>query len=320
MNRLSQTTPDLWCETPEKTFHGHPGAGVRACTDTRRQVQTIEGFEAYSLTSDHVQITVVPELGGRIVSLKDLRTRREWLWHPVDGLKLFHNQSGDRFENSPLAGIDECFPTIAPCSWRGRNLPDHGEIWSTPGEFDFSAWEEDLIKTTVRLKVSPFEFSRTVELRSNEIRLNYFLQNLATSEELYLWALHPLLRLQNGDELELPASTRALFNGVDWLDALSSSEPNGGCEKLFASKIREGRAGIHNPKTGDRLQFGWNPEQNDTLGLWLSRGGWHGHHHFALEPCNGEPDALASAAQSKRCGVIAPNASATWRVCIRVGT
>jgi hypothetical protein len=83
--------------------------------------------------------------------------------------------------------------------------------------------------------------------------------------------------------------------------------------------VREGWAAVSNTKTGDRLRFDWDPAQNDTLGLWLNRGGWHGHHHFALEPSNGEPDALAEAAEAKRCGVLAPDGFVTWQVCIRVG-
>ena len=42
---------------------------------------------------------------------------------------------------------------------------------------------------------------------------SYELTNLAATEEKFVWAIHPLLRLQPGDQLELPASTRALLNG-----------------------------------------------------------------------------------------------------------
>ncbi len=132
--------------------------------------------------------------------------------------------------------------------------------------------------------------------------------------------MHPLLQLQIGDRLELPASTRALLNGAAWIDAVNSTKPNRDCEKIFAWPVSEGRAAISNPKTGDYLEFEWDATENDTLGLWLNRGGWHGHHHFALEPANGEPDVLTAAAQRKRCGVVAANTSVAWRVCIRVGT
>jgi hypothetical protein len=278
-----------------------------------------QGFDVFVLSNQDVELAVVPELGARIISLKDLRTGREWLWHPSAKRNLFRNRAGDSFENSPLVGLDECLPTIAPCVWQQRNLPDHGEVWAAAWTVDSDAWERGLLRTSVGLKTSPLDFARTVELNENEMRLSYRLENRNAAAEHYLWAMHPLLRLQSGDKLELPLSTRALLNGAAWLDALNSSETTGDCEKIFACLVSEGRAAINNAVTGDRLEFQWDAAQNNTLGLWLNRGGWHGHHHFALEPANGEPDVLTAAAQRNRCGSVAPHGSVTWQVCIRVG-
>jgi galactose mutarotase-like enzyme len=286
---------------------------------TNYSVRREQGFEVFILSNQEVELAVVPELGARIISLKDLRSGREWLWHPAGGRKLFRNRAGDNFESGPLVGLDECLPTIAPCSWQERHLPDHGEVWAAAWALDAEAWEGGLLRTSVSLKISPLDFERTIELQANEIRLSYQLKNRAAVPELYLWAMHPLLQLQSGDQLELPASTRALLNGASWLDALHSTRPKGDCEKIFACLVREGRAAISNPDTGDRLEFEWDAAQNNTLGLWLNRGGWHGHHHFALEPANGEPDILTAAAQHKHCGVIAAHGSVTWQVCIQVG-
>jgi galactose mutarotase-like enzyme len=285
----------------------------------RWAVRREQGFEVFILSNQEVELAVVPELGARIISLKDLRTGREWLWHPAGGPRLFRNRTGDNFEGSPLVGVDECLPTIAPCSWQERNLPDHGEVWAAAWTVDFEAWKRGLLRTSVSLKISPFEFERTIELQENEVRLSYQLNNRSAAEECYLWAMHPLLRLQIGDQLELPDSTRALLNGATWLGALNAARPRGDCEKIFACLVREGRAAINNLETGDRLEFAWDAAENNTLGLWLNSGGWHGHHHFALEPANGEPDILTAAARRKRCGVLAAHGSVTWQVCIRVG-
>ncbi len=192
-------------------------------------------------------------------------------------------------------------------------------MWSAAWGLDSEAWERGLLRTRVSLKISPFDFARTIELEGNRVQLSYQLHNRAAAQELFLWAMHPLLRLQSGDHLELPDSSRVLLDGSPWLDALSSAKPKRDCEKIFAWGISEGRAAINNPATGDRLEFEWDSAQNNTLGLWLNRGGWHGHHHFALEPANGEPDVLTAAAQRKRCGLVAAHGSVFWRVCIRVG-
>ncbi|TAL07549.1 MAG: hypothetical protein EPO07_00035 [Verrucomicrobia bacterium] len=279
----------------------------------------MQGFAVHVIDNDDVEVAVVPELGAKIISLKDLRTGREWMWHPPGGLKLFRNPPGDDFSKSPLVGMDECLPTIAPCSWQGRALPDHGEAWRIPWKVDGRAWSNGVLKTSAVLRCSPFDIERTIELHENEIRLAYRLSNRSMTEEFFLWAMHPLLRLRTGDRLELPVSTRALLNGAAWVDDMDSAVPDGDCAKVFAAPLREGFAAIYNAETGDRLGFEWNPAENNTLGLWLTRGGWHGHEHFALEPMNADADALTLAVERERCGMVVASGSTTWQVCLRVG-
>jgi hypothetical protein len=284
----------------------------------QQQVRLEQGFEVYVLRNAGLEIAVVPELGAKIISLKNLRTGREWMWHPEGALKLFRNRLGDDFSCSPLVGVDECLPTVAPCSVQGRELPDHGEVWSTPWKVDRRNWEKGVLRTSVELPISPFEFERTIELREQEIRFSYLLKNRSLVPEQYLWALHPLLRLQPGDRLRMPATTRALLNGEAWIDAVDSAIPDSGCSKVFAAQVVEGTAGVYNQHYGDGLSFTWNPAENDTLGLWLTRGGWHGHHHFAVEPTNGSPDPLAVAAKQERCGTVPASGSKAWSVILRV--
>lgn len=278
-----------------------------------------QGFDVYVLSNERIELAVVPELGARIISLKNLRTGREWLWHPPGGRKLFRNRLGDDFATSPLVGVDECLPTIAPCQWQGRELPDHGEVWAAPWTINYEAWDNGVLQTSVQLKISPFEFERTIELHENEIRLSYQLHNRNNTAEHFSWAIHPLLRLQKGDQLVLPASTRALLNGATWVDDLASELPAGNCAKLFAAGITEGFAVIHNPNTEERLEFAWPSHENNTLGIWLTRGGWHGHEHFALEPTNSNADTLEAAARSDCCGTVEALNSVGWQVCLRVG-
>jgi hypothetical protein len=281
-------------------------------------IQPEQGFLLYSLGNEEVELAVVPELGARIVSLKNLRTGREWLWHPRGGLKLFGNRWGDDFSRSPLAGIDECFPTITPCVWNGRSLPDHGELWNAAWAVDETAWQNGALTTSVCPALSPFRFERTIQLENNEVRLSYRLSNTNGKAEKFLWALHPLLRLQPGDRLQLPDSSRAKFNGMAWINAVDAAIPETLHAKSFAWPVCEGWAAIQNLTTGDTLEFSWNPEHNPALGLWLTRGGWHGHHHFAIEPANADHDSLAAAVENDRCGTVAPGDTIGWEVSLCV--
>ena len=287
--------------------------------DNRSEVRDEQGFAVHVLRNEQVELVVVPELGARIISLKNLRSGREWMWHPPGGLKLFRNRAGDDFASGPLAGMDECLPTIAPCSWQGRELPDHGEVWAVPWEVDEAAWEAGALKTSTKLEISPLAFERTIELHDNEVQLGYQLKNLGAEDELYLWAMHPLLRFQDGDQLQLPPCVRSRPANEQWLNPVASAVPEGGCAKVFFRPIQIGSAGVYNRNTGDRLDFAWAPDENDTLGLWLTLGGWHGHHHLALEPTNAAHDALALAAEGDRCGVVEAGGTKEWNVSLRVG-
>lgn len=279
-----------------------------------------QGFDVYILGNHEAELAVVPELGAKIISLKNRHTGREWMWHPDGGLKLFQNWSGDDFSNGPLVGMDECLPTIEPCVWRGRKLPDHGEVWTAAWDVDAEAWKNGFLRTSVRLKTSPFDFARTIELRNNEVHLDYQLTNRSSEPEYFLWAMHPLLRLQTEDRLVLPKSTRSLWNGTEWIDAIDSAVPKEKCSKLIGGPLTEGVASIQNRCTGDHLQLKWSPSQNNALGLWLTRGGWHGHHHFAIEPTNAGADALTNAVAREWCGRLAGDSSTTWQVRFHIGS
>lgn len=289
-------------------------------TGNASAIRQYQGFAVHTLQDGQTALAVVPELGGKIISLKNLETQREWLWHPGESLALFKNQTDAAFCDSPLTGVDECLPTILPCAWRGRNLPDHGEIWNRSWSVDMDAWGRGILKTSIQLEMSPFVFERRLALQEGEVHLNYKLSNVGGTEEHFLWAIHPLLRLAVGDRLELPGSTRELLNGAAWVDDVVSGVAPENCAKAFACPVLEGWAAVKNDITGNRLEFAWDPVQNNSLGLWFSRGGWHGHHHFAIEPCNGDHDCLTTASGRGRCGAVAANSSVVWQLKLRLAS
>ena len=283
-----------------------------------RHVRQEHGFAVYVLSNDRVEVAAVPELGGKIISLKNLQTGRQWMWHPPAGLKLFRNRLGDDFSQSPLVGVDECLPTIAPCLWQGRKLPDHGELWQASWGVNDDAWRNGVLNTSITLRISPFDFERIIDLQDNEVCLSYRLTNRSAAEERFLWAMHPLLALRPGDRLVLPASTRALLHDKAWVEDLDLAIPEGQSSKLFACPLSEGFTAIRNRNTGERLELQWSPAENNALGLWLTRGGWHGYHHFAIEPANADADDLTAAATRNRGRIVAPGSSALWQVRFRV--
>jgi hypothetical protein len=271
------------------------------------------GLSCVGLKTELLELVVVPELGAKIISLKNLRTGREWLAAPDSNRALFRNAPGDPFTQSTYVGWDECFPTIDPCRWEGRRLPDHGEVWSLPWTLNESAFAGGAIETEITLPVSPFKLSRSIYIERDQVQLRYALENLSDKEERFIWAAHPLLATEPGDRLELPPATRRQLGDPPWLASLQFASDHRGWEKQFAGPVEVAAAAIVNDRTGDCLSFEWDPKENDTLAVWLSRGGWNNVDQFSLEPTNATHESLAVAAQPPhRCGGIAAGGKLSW--------
>ena len=301
---------------------------------------TILGYPAVGLRSAAAELIMVPQLGGRIISLKNRITQREWLWHQARPDWLWANRAGDNFGLSPQAGIDECIPSVASCNFRGRQIPDHGEIWYQAWELDASVLEQAVLASTLELSISPFNFSRSIRLMDDHsFVFDYELENRSTEEEPFIWSIHPLKNIQEGDRVILPEEVASLrLDGgigvpINRGDLWQYPEPFPGtrldfcqvpgsgselCVKGFAGPLTEGFAAIENQHTGDRLEMHWDPPLVPYLGLWINRG-LGGFHHVALEPCTGIPDSLAISAQEwKEVRTITGSSTLRWSLTIRI--
>lgn len=305
-------------------------------------IQTeVLGFPAVGLHSTTAELVMVPQLGGRIISLKNVKTQREWLWHQNRPDWLWANRGGDNFSSSPQAGIDECIPSVAPCTFKGRQIPDHGEVWYRNWELDADALGKGILSAKVKLSFSPFNFKRSIRLIDDHTFLfDYELENQGIEEEPFIWSIHPLKNIQDGDRIILPeeVSTLRLDGGIGVPivrgDLWAYPEPFSGtrldlcqvpglgdnlCVKGFAGPLHQGFAAIENTYTGERLDIKWDPDLVPYVGLWINRG-LGGFHHIALEPCTGIPDSLAIAASEwKEVRTIQGGAALHWSLRISIG-
>ena len=289
---------------------------------------TLDGFELVGLRSASVEIAIIPRLGGKILSLKNLRSGREWMWRP-DGGRLFANGLGDPFETSTMSGADDCLPSVAACEIAGRRIPDHGEVWSSPCEVEYL--QQKGIHTRLDLNSVPARFERTISLHDHVVRIDYRLANLSDDSHPFLWAFHPLMKIEAGDELRVAVNDVsvevATFPAARWGDRWAWPTPMPGIHlrrldlgsqpgyaKMFATSLTSGRADVFNSLTGDRLKFSFDPAELPALGIWITRGGWNAYHHFAIEPTHAPFDSLAHAAEAKACPILKPLGVASWHV------
>lgn len=304
---------------------------------------TEQGFAVTGLRTPDAELAMVPALGGRIISLRNCRTGREWCWHRPEAGWLWANAPEDDFGRSPQAGMDECLPSVAACTWRGRAIPDHGELWNRAWRLDPVELSLGRLAATVTLALSPLVFERRIRagLDPGSFVFEYSLRNTAAASEEYLWCAHPLLAILPGDRMVLPPEVthwrlnggvgdRVIRHGETWaypepfpgvrLDRLETPGMPRGCVKGFAAPLPVGtaRAAIANELTGDRLEVRWDTAVNPCLGVWLNRG-HGGFHHVALEPASAAPDSLAHAVESwGQFSLIPAGGTVRWQVEWRV--
>jgi hypothetical protein len=254
------------------------------------------------------------------------------MWSPPAGAVFHPIAPNTPFDQSSLVGADECLPTIGACEWRGRSIPSHGEAWSAVWELDRLALTNGRIVTRLQLPISPFWVERTITVGGNQARFEYALRNVDFAAQEFMWAFHPLMKIEAGDRLELPGIVQVVTevsmgvplggrgDMVQWpyagegvaLDHLDFGRPDAAV-KLFTEQGAATSATIRNERTGDTLRFDFDPKRVDTLGIWLTRGGWNGYEHLAIEPGIGAPDPLAVAVKEwKRFGLVMPDQTYRW--------
>ena len=140
-----------------------------------------EGFERIQVQNGFLELTIIPELGGKVSSLRDPRSGREWLWrHPRYAYKHVPHMSSYTAE-ADTGGWDECFPSVAECAypsapWQGAAIQDHGELWSQVAGFKLDEQEDRVtLRTSWQGIALPYTFTRTITLAANSaiLRTNY---------------------------------------------------------------------------------------------------------------------------------------------------
>ena len=302
-------------------------------------LQRGEGAQTLTLRDDGLEVVLLPDHGGKILSLVDRRTGRDWLWRnpylplkpPVPGASyVLQHDTG---------GFDECFPAVSEgaypiAPWQDQRIPDHGELWSVPWSADVSEAGITMVAETERF---PVRFERKASLRDGTLRLEYRASNPTDHDFPFIWSAHPLLALEEGMCLELPEGQSLSVYGSDLLGDrhtpvtwpfasgmdLSRITRAGYSAKLAGPAPARGWVGLTHE---DRmLRMAYDPGEVPDLGLWLNMGGWtplpgkEAYFNLGLEPCIGWGDDLAYAiANGQSHGCVKAHGERRWWLELRV--
>ncbi|MCC5947372.1 MAG: hypothetical protein JJT89_02860 [Nitriliruptoraceae bacterium] len=270
------------------------------------------------------ELGVLPGRGGRIGSLRDLRTDREWLVQPTVRRELRY---GGVFTDADMAGWDEMVPTITACPLPGdpaRQLPDHGEVWAVP--WDVEEADDHHLRMSVRGTVTGYRFTRTITVQDPSTFVwHYELERTDPRPAPLLWAAHPQLRWEPGSRVVLDPGVDEVVDvtaagaprvawdadAASWLDHATT----GTSRKFWLDPAaRPERVGLVGPSGS--LWLAWSASAVPYLGIWFDAAHFAGERAVALEPSTGYRDDLAFAAANGTAPVLEPGERRSWSLTV----
>lgn len=277
------------------------------------------------IESSCIRLVIRPELGGRIISLVDRRSGREWLWRNPH-LKSRPAMGDESYsEHLDGGGWDEILPSVSPCLLcDGTNVPDHGDIVRLTS-LVLSASASHCILST-ELHSLPLRFTRELRVDGERLTMDYTLENLSERETPWIWAAHPLFALEPGMELTGTSGvvfhTAAALGNDDFFDGVIPDfhapdfEPFS-CKRFSPALVLE-RVGLQHPD-GSEIVLDWNASEIPHLGLWLNLGAWSGcdsppYFNLGIEPTTSAHDSLADAISAGEVMRLQPGETRRWRL------
>lgn len=303
------------------------------------QTMKWQGFNAYRLDSDVITVVVVPEIGGKIVSIYDKRSEYEWLVRAKR--PLVNAVPGSSFIDYDLSGWDEMFPTISPCDYSlgagvSVRLPDHGELWSQ--NWEVTGVSENAVTLQVQGMAFPYVLQRTLRLIGEaSFVLEYILTNHGVVAFPFIWAAHPLFRAFPNSILDFSDVVNRVVVASHYTHELGSpgqdinypiaTTPDGQhvdlgrvgqvayrrSRKLYIPSHQQIHAvSLSHPTCGTAMRLSWTGDVLRYFGLWLDERTHSVDYVIAPEPCTGFFDDLSMADDNGSAPVIQPHTTMSW--------
>ena len=289
------------------------------------------------LDNGRIAIAVLPELGGKIVSLRRV-DGREFLSRSDRPYR--RRVQGQEYGETEFDGIDELFPSLGSCEiasgpWQGRRVPDHGELVTLP----WQVVEGPGIALEVASPVFPYVFRRTATLEDDTLVLDYAVTNTSIHPFAFTYTFHPLFAGEAGCRFDIPD---ALPMTVSWskqsfLGARGEVKPwgdlpdgvggrfrdsifapgSGRYYKLFSPRLSEGRFRLVYAD-GGAMEMRWPAGILPHYAIWCSEGGVGSLHHIGLEPTTDTVETLVGAIADGVAPEIPAKGSRTWQIRLRL--
>lgn len=293
-------------------------------------LETAAHAQILTLENAEIRLTIRPDLGGRIDQLEDCRTGHSWLWHPsnYDPSETRSLPVGASFDDTWTGGWDEVFPNDAAGPFQGRELVDHGELWSQ--RWDVLEAAPLIIRLGYQCQTVPVRVEKTIELEPNQpkAKITYCFENQSDEQLPFLFKQHAAIAIEPGDEILLPdcwvepaflefskligqaGKTRfpeAIGPQGEAVDLRIIPPPSSQLQEFYyTSDLSTGYCGIRNQRTQSSLLMTFDTADFPFVWMFQSYGGWRDHYVVVVEPCTTMPFDLETACRQQTVGLLQP--------------
>jgi galactose mutarotase-like enzyme len=267
-----------------------------------------------ALANEHLLVTVQPEYGGAIGSIRTRASGRELLFQtPWGGAPAGPVPS----EEGPAAWLERWrggWHTLLPNGGTGCTID--GAVHGFHGEGSTAPWAVvERAAAGVSLQLSlfsvPFDARRTIELNGRAVRVTETVTNHGVDPVRFMWVHHPAFGadLIDGDvSIEVAAERVLTDHGLDeparpWPRVLApdgttvdlSRPPDGSSLLAYLVDLNEGHARISRTDATLGATLRWSVSDFPHAWLWVERGGtrgwpWYGRCQvIGIEPTTSWP-------------------------------
>jgi len=297
------------------------------------QETRLDGLRLLRLESDSLTVSILPEVGAKILTLVDKKSGRNLLWensrirpqkYPIDA----------NFDNYWCGGWDDAYPTADACVHKGEPFPNLGELRSLEWSVDWlesrpNEAGEVVAQLSALGPITPVRATKMVALRGQVLTMQFELENLGPLPLDLLWGTHPAFAIEAGTRLFIPARTGIVAqSNHPSLGAPGDSYAWPMLNDTDMSRVPEFASGVNCGHYATDLEDGWFAvethgngivfefplEECPHLWMWLVYGGWRGYYHAVIEPWTGYPVNLAQAHEQGRTRELAVGAKFSVRV------
>jgi len=238
------------------------------------------------LENSHLEVEIIPELGGRVQKLINKKSNFDWVWKNKN-LQISTVEKGTNYDDNWQGGWEELFPNDAVENFCWGKGYDHGETWSH--SWNILEQSNDSLELNTSNLESGSEIKKKYFLIKNKLRVEY--QLFVNFEDIFLFKLH----------LALPINSKCIIDGE--FDNLFKVDDDFGNilqtknDKYFLNPVKDSNyfdfAYIKNnlnsvkvKQENNIIELKYDKEFLNYLWIFQSQGGWKNHNVVVLEPAS----------------------------------